>query len=83
MIHQINTLMPLLVDGQEGSLDLAKRLSSILLELCEVKVFLFSWPGPSQSSSPWNSTGKYTSSRRRICLYYWRASLVIGCDVKK
>ena len=30
------------MDGQEGSLDLTSRLSSLLLELCEVEVFLLS-----------------------------------------
>ena len=35
------------MDGQEDNLNLASRLSSILLELCEVEVFLLSWPGPS------------------------------------
>ena len=28
-----------MVDGQEGSLDLAIRLSSLLLKLCEVELF--------------------------------------------
>ena len=38
------------MDGQEDSLDLASRLFSILLELCEVEVFLLSWPGPSHGN---------------------------------
>ena len=47
-IHKINTLLPLLLEaggragGQEGSLDLASRLSFLLLELCKVEVFLLS-----------------------------------------
>jgi hypothetical protein len=49
-----------LVDRQEDSLDFASRLSSILLELCEVEVFLLSWPGQSQSSYPRTSPGKYS-----------------------
>ena len=41
-----------LVNWRKDSLDLASKVSSILLELCELEVFLLSWPGPSQSSSP-------------------------------
>ena len=72
-----------LVEGQEDTLDLASRLSSLLLELCEVEVFLLSWPGPSQLSSPRTSTGKYSSGHCRSCHRHWKASLVIGCDVNK
>ena len=53
-----------LVDWQK---DLASRVSSILMELCELEVFLLSWPGPSQSSSPGSSPGKYSSGRSRSC----------------
>ena len=54
-----------LVDRQEDSLDFASRLSSILLELCEVEVFLLSWLGQSQSSYPRTSLGKYSPRRCR------------------
>ena len=57
-----------LVDGQENSLDLASRVSSILLELSELELFLLSWPGPSQSCSPGSSPGKYSSCRSRSSL---------------
>ena len=53
-----------LVDWQK---DLASRVSSILMELCELEVFLLSWPEPSQSSSPGSSPGKYSSGRSRSC----------------
>ena len=56
-----------LVDWQKDSLDLASRVSSILLELCELEMFLLSWPGPSQSSSPGSSPGKYSSGHSRSC----------------
>ena len=42
-----------LVEGREDSLDLASRVSSILLELCELEVFLLSWPIGSGEIS-WN-----------------------------
>ena len=44
-----------LVDWSKDSLDLASRVSSMLLKLCELEVFLLSWPGPSQSFSPGSS----------------------------
>ena len=53
-----------LVDWQK---DLAIRVSSILMELCELEVFLLSWPVRSQSSSPGSSPGKYSSCRSRSC----------------
>ena len=53
-----------LVDWQK---DLASRVSSILMELCELEVFLLSWPGPSQSSSLESSPGKYCSGRSCHC----------------
>ena len=43
-----------LVDWQK---DLASRVSSILMELCELEMFLLSWPEPSQSSSPGSYPG--------------------------
>ena len=49
------------MDWQKDSLDIASWVSSILLELCELEVFLLSWPGPSQSSSPGSSPGIYSS----------------------
>ena len=64
-----------LVDWQK---DLASRVSSILMELCELEVFLLSWPEPSQSSSPGSSPEKYSSGRNRSfsLQLYWRAFLV-------
>ena len=69
-----------LVDGREDSLDLASRVSSILLELCELEVFLLSWPGQSQPSSPGSSLRNYSSGRSRSCpchciggLFLWLA----------
>ena len=35
-----------LVDWRKDSLDLASRVSSILLELCKLEVFLLSWHSP-------------------------------------
>ena len=67
-----------LVDGREDSLDLASRVSSILLELGELEVFLLSWPGPSQSSSPGSSPGKYSSDLAEASLAI--ALEGISCD---
>ena len=53
-----------LVDWQK---DLASRVSSILMELCKLEVFLLTWPEPSQSASPGSSPGKYSSGRSRSC----------------
>ena len=74
-----------LVDWRKDSLDLASRVSSILLELCELEVFILSWQGPSQSSSPGSSPGKYSSGRSRSCPCHCIGGrfLRIGCDVNK
>ena len=74
-----------LVDWQKDSLHLASMVSFILLELCELDVFLLSWPGPSQSSSSGNYPGKYSSGRSRSCPSYCigRHFLRIGYDVNK
>ena len=73
------------MDCQKEILDLASRVSSILLELCELEVFLLSWPEPSQSASTGSSPGKYSSGRSRSCPCHCIGGhfLWIGYDVKK
>ena len=53
-----------------GGLDLASRVSSILLKLCTLEVFLLFWPGPLQSSSLGSSPGKHYSGPTRNCPCY-------------
>ena len=70
------------MDGQEDSLDLASRLSSILLELCEVGVFLLSWPEPSVLFSSGLCKEIFFLRLQKLPWpLHWRASLVIGCEV--
>ena len=45
--------------------DLASRVSCILMELCELEVFLFSWPEPSHSIS-----------NRKLCCFSYIITMV-------